>query len=93
MRHYLLLLSLLLVAGCGASDATPICNAAAEAAVVVTLTDAPKLERHIRHDIEVVVDRLTVRPEQRSRIEVGPDGVARSFDQRLVEIRRATSRR
>ena len=25
--------------------------------------------------------------------EVGPDGVARSFDQRLVEIRRATSRR
>src|SRR5205823_927743 len=34
----------------------------------VELDDAPKLARHKRHDIDVVVDRLTVQPEARSRL-------------------------
>ena len=40
---------------------------------IVNLTDIPRLERYIRHDIEVVVDRLTVRPEARGRVGEGVD--------------------
>lgn len=35
---------------------------------IVRLEEDLKLRRHIRHDIEVVVDRLTVSPAQRSRL-------------------------
>ncbi len=34
---------------------------------MVNLTESHRLERYIRHDIDVVVDRLTVRPETRGR--------------------------
>ena len=34
----------------------------------VELDDAPKLARHKRHDIDVVVDRLTVAPDARARL-------------------------
>lgn len=43
----------------------------------VLLTEAPKLERHIRHDIEVVVDRLVARTESRPRIGEAVDGALR----------------
>jgi excinuclease ABC subunit A len=35
---------------------------------IVSLADAPKLDRQMRHDIEVVVDRLQMRGEVRSRL-------------------------
>ncbi|MDA0710015.1 MAG: excinuclease ABC subunit UvrA, partial [bacterium] len=35
---------------------------------IVSLNQVPKLERYIRHDIEVVIDRLVVKEEMRARI-------------------------
>ncbi len=35
---------------------------------IIELTDPPELDRYRRHDIEVVVDRLVVKPDQRARI-------------------------
>ncbi len=35
---------------------------------IVELTQMPRLERYVRHDIEVVVDRLEARPDTRARI-------------------------
>lgn len=35
---------------------------------IITLTQVPKLERYKRHDIEVVIDRLEVKPDMRARI-------------------------
>ncbi len=35
---------------------------------IVELTHTPRLERYARHDIEVVIDRLEVRPDLRARI-------------------------
>jgi excinuclease ABC subunit A len=35
---------------------------------VVTLTDSQRLERYIRHDIDVVVDRIVVKPDASGRI-------------------------
>ena len=35
---------------------------------VVELTETPKLERYIRHDIEVVIDRIAVKEDARARI-------------------------
>ena len=35
---------------------------------VVALAEAPKLARHVRHNIEIVVDRLIISPTSRSRL-------------------------
>ena len=35
---------------------------------VAALTETPKLERYIRHDIEVVIDRIAVKEDARARI-------------------------
>ena len=43
----------------------------------VLLTDTPSLERHIRHDIEVVIDRLVVKPESSARIGEAVDAALR----------------
>ena len=41
---------------------------------IVNLTDTQRLERYIRHDIDVVVDRLVVRPEAQARFGEAVDG-------------------
>ncbi|MEE2754151.1 MAG: excinuclease ABC subunit UvrA [Candidatus Latescibacterota bacterium] len=51
---------------------------------VVLLTEAPRLERHIRHDIEVVIDRLTVKPESRARIGEAVDSALRLSEGTLI---------
>ena len=41
---------------------------------VVALSDAPQLSRNIRHDIEVVVDRLVISPDKRPRLAEAVEG-------------------
>ena len=40
---------------------------------LVSLSDAPPLDRNMRHEIDVVVDRLAVRPQNRSRLAESVD--------------------
>ena len=58
------------------------------------IADAPTLDKKVKHDIEVVVDRLVVRPDLASRLAESfetalelADGLA------IVEIRRSANRR
>ncbi|MBS14725.1 MAG: excinuclease ABC subunit A [Gemmatimonadetes bacterium] len=50
----------------------------------VLLTDTPSLERHIRHDIEVVIDRLIVKPDSRARIGESVDAALRLAEGTLL---------
>jgi excinuclease ABC subunit A len=51
---------------------------------VVLLTQIPSLERHIRHNIEVVIDRLVVKPESRARIGEAVDSALRLSEGVLI---------
>ncbi len=51
---------------------------------VVLLTEVPALERHIRHDVDVVVDRLSIKPDVRARLGEAVDGATRLSGGTLV---------
>ncbi|MDP6777131.1 MAG: excinuclease ABC subunit UvrA, partial [Candidatus Latescibacteria bacterium] len=51
---------------------------------VVSLTGVPKLERYVRHDIDVVVDRLSVRPDARGRVGEAVDAALRLGEGTLI---------
>lgn len=51
---------------------------------VILLTETPSLERHIRHDIEVVIDRLVAKPESRPRIGEAVDAALRLSEGTLL---------
>jgi excinuclease ABC subunit A len=51
---------------------------------VVALSDAPGLARHIRHNIEIVVDRLTLSPSVRSRLAEAVEGALKLGDGTLI---------
>ena len=51
---------------------------------VVLLTEVPALERHIRHDVDVVVDRLAIKSETRPRLGEAVDGATRLSGGTLV---------
>ncbi len=51
---------------------------------VVALADAPKLARHVRHDIEIVVDRLTIAPSARSRLAESVENALKLGDGALI---------
>ena len=44
---------------------------------LVDLTETPRLGRYIKHDIDVVVDRLVVRPDERVRVAEAVDAALR----------------
>ena len=50
----------------------------------VLLTQTPNLERHIRHDIEVIIDRLVAKPEFRARIGEAVDSALRLSEGTLL---------
>jgi len=51
---------------------------------VVALSDAPKLARHVRHNIEIVVDRLTISPTVRSRLAEAVENALKLGDGTLI---------
>ncbi len=51
---------------------------------IVELNDAPALERNVRHDIEIVVDRLTLRPDARPRIAEAVEAALKLGDGTLI---------
>jgi len=51
---------------------------------VVSLSDAPKLSRNIRHHIEIVVDRLSMTPSVRPRLAEAVEGALRLGDGTLI---------
>ena len=53
---------------------------------IVLLTEAPSLERHIRHDIEVVIDRLIVKPDSRARLGEAVDAALRLASGTLIVL-------
>jgi len=54
---------------------------------VVALGDEPQLNRNIRHDIEVVVDRITVGPAARSRVVESVETALRVGGETLIMTR------
>jgi excinuclease ABC subunit A len=60
---------------------------------VISLSDAQPLARHLRHNIEVVVDRLTVSPQVRSRLaEAVENALKMSEGTLIVQTSTATGR-
>ena len=51
---------------------------------IVTLADAPALARQIRHNIEVVIDRLTVSPTARPRLAEAVENALRLGDGTVI---------
>ncbi|UCC32682.1 MAG: excinuclease ABC subunit UvrA [Phycisphaerales bacterium] len=51
---------------------------------VVALSGAPRLERNVRHNIEIVVDRLTISPAVRSRLAEAVENALKLGDGTLV---------
>jgi excinuclease ABC subunit A len=51
---------------------------------LVALAEAPKLARHIRHNIEIVVDRLAVSPTIRSRLAEAVENALKLGDGTLI---------
>ena len=51
---------------------------------IVSLADAPRLDRQMRHDIEVVVDRLAVKPDVRARLAEAVDLALRMGQGNLI---------
>ncbi|MBU0719019.1 MAG: excinuclease ABC subunit A, partial [Planctomycetes bacterium] len=51
---------------------------------VVALSDLPTLKRHIRHNIEIVVDRLTISPTIRPRLAEAVEGALKLGDGALI---------
>jgi len=51
---------------------------------VVPLAEAPSLARHVRHDIEIVVDRLTISPTARPRLAEAVENALKLGDGTLI---------
>ena len=51
---------------------------------VIALADAPALARHVRHDIEIVVDRLEIKPAARSRLAEAVENALKLGDGTLI---------
>jgi excinuclease ABC subunit A len=51
---------------------------------VVALAEAPSLARHVRHDIEIVVDRLTISPTVRPRLAEAVENALKLGDGTLI---------
>ncbi len=51
---------------------------------VVHIDEAPRLARHSRHDIEAVIDRLTIEPSVRSRLAEAVENALQAGDGTLV---------
>ncbi len=51
---------------------------------VVALSNAPRLARHVRHNIEIVVDRLTLSPSIRSRLAEAVESALKLGDGTLI---------
>ena len=51
---------------------------------VIALADAPALARHVRHDIEIVVDRLEIKPTARSRLAEAVENALKLGDGTLI---------
>jgi excinuclease ABC subunit A len=51
---------------------------------IVALADAPALRRHHKHNIEVVIDRITAGPGQRSRVAEAVEQALKLADGRLI---------
>ncbi len=51
---------------------------------VVPLAEAPALARHVRHDIEIVVDRLTISPTVRPRLAEAVENALKLGDGTLI---------
>ncbi len=64
---------------------------------VVALSDAPQLSRNIRHNIEIVVDRLVISPTARSRLAESVEGALKlgsgTLIVQVVEDGRASNER
>jgi excinuclease ABC subunit A len=58
---------------------------------VFKLAEAPALGKNLRHDIEVVVDRLTVGPETRSRLAEAVDNALQVGEQTVLVARQSDS--
>jgi excinuclease ABC subunit A len=59
---------------------------------VVDLAAAPRLQRHLKHTVEIVVDRLRVRPEAAQRLAESFETALRHADDRAVAVETDTGR-
>ena len=51
---------------------------------VVRLADAPSLDRQMRHNIEIVVDRLVAAPDNRTRVAEAVEAALSAGDGNLI---------